>query len=126
MFISKYIAIGHLTLNYLTNIINLVISSSKNYNIDVLSICETWLTFEIGDSFINIADYKIRQPWASKKHGVAMYVNMDIGFDIINSCVKNVVIIYLLHLFTYLFTAYRPPSYSHFENNSIYPPYIEN
>ena len=54
-----------------------------------------------------------------RKNGVTVYVNSDIKFEIVNSYVNNVVIIYLFKFDIYLITVYSPPSYSDFENNQL-------
>ena len=122
MSVSRSLVIGHLNLNCLTNKVNLVQKILISNNIDVLGISETWLTSEIEDSFINIPGYEIVRsdsPGLVKKHGVAIYVNKSIRFEVINSCVKNVVIIYLFKFGIHLVTVYRPPSYSVFENDEL-------
>ena len=106
----------------MSNKVNLVQNFLISNNIDSLGISETWLTSEIEDSFINIPGYEIVRsdsPGLIRKHGVAMYVNNDIKFKIVDSYVNNVVIIYLFKFDIYIVTVYRPPSYSEFENNQL-------
>ena len=119
---SQSLIVCHLNLNSLTNKINNVQNLLFSNNIDLLGISETWLTSDIGDSFVNIIDYEIVRsdnPGPVRKHGVAMYIKRVIKFEVISCILKNVLIVYLENLGIYVITVYRPPSYNDIENNLL-------
>ena len=116
---SYFLIFSHVNLNSLTNKLNYVKNLLQSQNIDVLGISETWLVSEVSDSFISIPGYNLIRadsPSGIRKHGVALYIKVNIQFDFISVTIPNVIVIFLPYYKLYVITIYRPPSYTDIEN----------
>ena len=113
---------GQINLNCITNKLNHVHSLLVNNNIDILCVSESWLTPNTPDSYIVLPNYEIARadsPDSVRKHGVVVYVNSKVKFNLIPCNLPNVVVIYLFDFEIYVVNMYRAPSYSSDLNESL-------
>ena len=70
-----------------------------NNRIDILSFSESWLTLDAPDTYIMLPNDENAQadsPDSVRKHGMVVYVNSKLKFNLIPSYLPNVVIVYMV------------------------------
>ena len=120
---SYFLNICHVNLNNLSNKLNFVNTLLTEHNVDILGISESWLNNTILDSFIDISNYDLIRadsPSGIRKHGIAVYVKIELKYVILQTNVPNVVIVHFSSYGLYVITVYRPPSYTVCENNVLF------
>ena len=74
--------------------------------LDLLVICETWLTSEVPYSFVVISEYNFFRKdvaGATRKHGVGLYIRKKIQAIMIDLSVANTLVVHVLEWDTYTF-----------------------
>lgn len=105
--------------NNLSNKLSYINDTLLSNSLDIFAVTETWLTPNIGDSFLSLSNYKIVRsdsPSGIPKHGVCFYVSNSINYVQVDCCCPNTCIIHLTTYNMYVIVTYRPPSYTYEEN----------
>ena len=95
---------------------------TSDFNIDVLSITETWLTSDCSSSFVDIPGYEFYRGDTDsdvRKHGTGLYVNRSLAALPVQVQIPNVAAVFLPGLCLYIVSVYRPPSYSREANEDL-------
>ena len=106
----------------MSNKLHYVFNLICDFNIDILSVTETWLTHDCDTSFLNIPGYEFYRgdtAGSVKKHGAGLYVSKSLVVLPVVVQIPNVVAIFLPELELYVVSIYRPPSYGQRENEAL-------
>ena len=113
---------GTVNVNKLINKIRLIVNLLDVERLDLLAICETWLTSDVPSSFVDISGYNFFRKdvaGATRKHGVGLYIRKNIQAIMIDVSVANTLVVHVLEWDTFIIVSYRPPSYNDLENDSL-------
>lgn len=91
-------------------------------NAHVLGVTETWLINAIPDAAVSIPNYTIFRNDVSgsvHEHGVGIYVHNSYRCLNMNIKVPNICTVFLTDYKIFIVVAYRPPSYSLQDNNTL-------
>ena len=108
--------------NSLGNKLHFIDNLIRGEKLHLVSITETWLTDNCRSSFFDLPGFKFYRGDVAgvvRKHGAGIYVKDCIKQAHVEVDLPNLVIVYLVELDLYVFSEYRPPSYTPAENHSI-------
>ena len=108
--------------NSFINNIKFNINSLEAQRLDILAICEMWLTNDVPNSYRDVSGYSfLRKDVAgtTTKHGVGLYIRKNIQAIMIDVSVANTLVVHVLEWDTFIIVSYRPPSYNDLENDSL-------
>ena len=117
-----FIRAGTFKVNKLINKVRLIVQLLEVERLDLLTICETWLTIEVASSFVDISGYNFFPKdvaGATKKHGVESYIRRNIQAIMFDVSVANNLVVHVLERDTSITVSYRKPSYNDLENDSM-------
>ena len=106
----------------MVNKIRFIVSLLDVERLDLLAICETWLTNEVPSSFVHISGYNFFPKdvaGTTTKHGVGLYIGKNIQAKMIDVSVDNTLVVHVLEWDAFIIVSYRPPSYNDLENHSL-------
>ena len=95
----------------------------KSNEIDVLGVCETWLTEQTSSSFVKLDGFNFFRGDVSgtiRKHGSGLYVKEGLTSIEDDVPIPNLVSVFIKDWDLHLMACYRPPSYSEAENSRLY------
>ena len=87
----------------------------------MLYVSDSWLTSDIPDSYIMLQNYenaRADSPVSVRKHGVVVYVNNKVKFNLNPCSLPNAVVVYLFDFEIYVVIMYKSPSFSSDLNES--------
>ena len=108
--------------NSLLNKVSAVYNFLLEFNISVLSVCETWLVSSMPTSYVDVPGFVVFRGDVEgdiRKHGTCLYVSQNLKCVPVEANVPNLVAVYFAELELYVLSVYRPPSYTELENNSL-------
>ena len=76
----------------------LIVNLQDVERLDLLSICETWLTSDVPSSFVEVCGHNFfRKDVASatRKHGVGLYIRKNIQAIVIDVTVANTLVVHV-------------------------------
>ena len=114
--------IGHSNVNSLVRKLPFVQEFLEQHKVYIMCVTETHLLRSMPDSFIHIGGFRVvcnDTEGTFAKHGVCIYVNNCVKFDVIVTNCANCVAIHLPDLDLYIVAIYRPPSSTPVENQCL-------
>ena len=117
-----YFKVAHVNVNCLSNKVNYIFDFLYNNDVSVLGVSESWLLPSTPSSVVAIPNYSIvrRDVDGNRpKHGVCLYIKSNLKYTLIELPLPNILAIFLPDFGLTVVTVYRPPSYSHLENESL-------
>ena len=109
-------------MNCVTNKVDVLSDLVCSQKIDILAVSETWLRPSVSSSFISLLNYSAVRgdsDGGTDKHGVLLYINKLLKYEVITVNLPNVAAVHLIDLDVWVVAVYRPPRYSDFENTQL-------
>ena len=109
-------------LNSLVNKVHLLFNYCVSNSVQVVGVCETWLSNTVQSSVVNIPGFNIFRNDSQSglnKHGVGLYLSSSIKVGQVFKEHPNTLAIFLPEFNLYVIVVYRPPSNSSIENIAL-------